>query len=212
MKNEQEFITIQKATKVYGIKPQTLRCWDKSGCLQSSRTPTNIRLFRVSDIEKILGISNSQEQLEGEEEKICYCRVSSNKQRDDLERQIKHLKQLYPTHTIITDIGSGINYNRKGLQTLLVKSMSGKLKEVVVAHKDRLARFGYELIEFIFRTNNTQLTILDRTIDKTSEQELSEDLLAIVHVFACKQMGKRRYSSKNEENKDLSNPITEEDS
>ena len=202
MNDEQEFISIKQASKIFGIPSQTLRRWNNSNQLKSSRTPSNIRMFRVADIKKIIGVDDFQNPLE--KKKIIYCRVSSPKQRDDLERQINCLKQLYPSYDIIKDIGSGINFNRKGLQTLLVYAMSNQLGEVVVAHKDRIARFGFEIIEFVLQQNNAKITILDQSEGKSECEELSEDLLAIVHVFACRQMGKRRYSSKDEKNNNLS--------
>jgi len=132
--------------------------------------------------------------------------VSSNKQRDDLERQSKYLRDKYPTYTIISDIGSGINYNREGLKKILELSMSNKLSEVVVAHKDRLARFGFELIEYIFKFNGTKLTIDNQNNEKpkSDSEELSDDLLSIIHVFSCRQMGKRRYNNKNKKDKNIS--------
>ena len=86
--------------------------------------------------------------------------------------------------------------------------MQGKLEEVVVAHKDRMCRFGFELIEFICSRNNTRIIILDQEKHKSTEQELAEDIMSIITVFACKQMGKRKYktNNKNEENKNVSKP------
>ena len=174
-------------------------------------------MFFVSDIEKIFGINNfqSNESNFSETIKVIYCRVSSVKQRDDLERQTKYLRDKYPTHTLISDIGSGINYNREGLKKILELSMSKKLSEVVVAHKDRLARFGFELIEHIFEYNGTKLTIDNQNNQnnekpKSDSEELSDDLLSIIHVFSCRQMGKRRYHNKNKENKNISKQTTEE--
>lgn len=86
--------------------------------------------------------------------------------------------------------------------------MSGELKELVVAHKDRLSRFGYELVEWIITSNGGKITILDEEIHKSTEQELAEDLLSIVHIYSCKQMGKRRYN-KDTTNKDISFKTTE---
>jgi putative resolvase len=210
MNDEQEFINIKQAAKIFGISADVLRKWTNTGRLKCSRTPTNIRLFRLTDIEEALGISYNQTALV--KKKVVYCRVSSAKQRDDLDRQIESMQQLYPSYDIIKDIGSGINFNRKGLQSLLVQSMHGELEEVVVAHKDRLCRFGFELIKCIFDNNNTKITILDQEDRKSDEIELSQDIIAFIHVYSCKQMGKRRYSSKNEKNENISNQQTESDS
>ena len=93
------------------------------------------------------------------------------------------------------------DYRKKGLQTILDKAMRGQLAEVVVAHKDRLVRFGYELIEFVILQNGGKIIIAGEEKHKSSEEELADDLLNIIHVFNCRQMGKRRYNYKNKENK-----------
>ena len=213
-KETKKLITTQQAVKTYGISSYNLRRWADTGRINFIRSPTNIRMFCVSDIEKIFGINNfqSNESNSSETIKVIYCRVSSVKQRDDLERQTKYLRDKYPTYTLISDIGSGINYNREGLKKILELSMSKKLSEVVVAHKDRLARFGFELIEHIFEYNGTKLTIDNQNNEKpkSDSEELSDDLLSIIHVFSCRQMGKRRYHNKNKKNKDLSEQTTEE--
>jgi putative resolvase len=193
--NEQEFITIKKAVKAYGISSITLRRWDEKGKIKSFRTPTNLRMFRIKDLESVLNINRD----ETEKQKVIYTRVSSNKQKDDLTRQIKFIQKQFPSHTIISDVGSGINYSRKGLQTILELAMSNKLSEVVVAHKDRLTRFGFELIEFVIKYNGGKIIVLDEKKHKSTEQELADDLLNIIHVFNCRKMGRRRYSSKNTE-------------
>ena len=143
-------------------------------------------------------------------EKIVYARVSSYKQRDDLERQVELLKHNYPSHTVIQDIGSGINFKRKGLQTLLERCLLREIEEVVVAHKDRLCRFGFDLIKHIVEAAGGRIIVLDEEVHKSTEQELAEDLLSIIHVFNCRQMGKRRYNKKSED-KDLSDSGTEDD-
>jgi putative resolvase len=125
-----------------------------------------------------------------------YCRVSSAKQKDDLQRQIDQVRETYASHTLFTDICSGLKYKRKGLSRLLERVQAGEFNEVVVAHKDRLARFGTELIEWVLNQAGTSLVILDR--DQLSYAEkLTQDLMAIVHVFSCRFKGKRRYKSKH---------------
>ncbi len=137
-------------------------------------------------------------------DKIIYCRISSKKQSDDLERQIEYCRSKFPDHELLSDIASGINFKRKNLQAILERAMQGNLKEVVVAHKDRLCRFGFDLIESIFKLTNTKLIVLNQDNECTkpsTEQELAEDLLSIVHIYSCRQMGKRRYIQKTDENK-----------
>jgi predicted site-specific integrase-resolvase len=137
--------------------------------------------------------------------------VSSAKQRDDLDSQIAYLAALYPEAEIIKDIGSGLNYKRKGLKTILEQSSSGNKFTLVVAHKDRLARFGTELIEHMLNVNGCKLLVLNNNIQKSDPQrELTEDLLAIIHIFSCRLYGQRRYSNnKKQEDTSIPNSDTE---
>ena len=125
---------------------------------------------------------------------IGYCRVSSNKQKDDLERQIENMR-LYLTaqgkpFEIISDIGSGINYKKKGLKELIKLITQNKVEKVVVLYKDRLLRFGFELVEYLASLYNCDIEIIDNT-EKSEQQELVEDLVQIITVFSCKLQGKR---------------------
>ncbi|MEY3289767.1 MAG: hypothetical protein RLZZ419_2009 [Pseudomonadota bacterium] len=116
---------------------------------------------------------------------ICYCRVSSYKQKDDLEGQIAFMLERYPKAEIIKDIGSGLNFKRKGLKTILERAMRGEQLTVVVAHRDSLARFGSELIRFVIEHNAGQLVVLSED-HLSPEVELTRDLLNIIHVFSCR--------------------------
>jgi predicted site-specific integrase-resolvase len=91
------------------------------------------------------------EKLTHDKIKICYCRVSSRKQKEDLQRQVEYMKEKYPEHRIITDVGSGINYERNGLNEIIDIAIRGELEELVITYKDRLTRFGYEMIERIIK-------------------------------------------------------------
>jgi putative resolvase len=182
------YVNTKTACRLYQVSPNTLRRWDKQNKINTIRTPSNLRMYSTQMHKN--AVSNTNDVYK--KQKICYCRVSSIKQKDDLARQIQFMQSKYPEHTIIQDIGSGINWKRKGLQTILELSMSNKLQEVVVAHRDRLCRFAFELIQWILEKNKVKLMVLDEEI-QSSEQELAQDLLSIVHIFSCKQMGKRRY-------------------
>lgn len=194
------FISIQKAVKMYGVSSQLLRRWDNEGLLKSFRTPGNVRFFDRCDLEKMLGVN----RVDVKKKSYIYCRVSSDKQKEDLVRQEKYLRTLYPTYDVITDIGSGINFKRKGLQTILDRAIKGLVGELVVAYKDRLARFGFELIEYIIQKGGGRIKVLDQEEHRSTEQELADDLLSIIHIFNCRQMGKRRYSNKKSEIKNIS--------
>jgi predicted site-specific integrase-resolvase len=120
------------------------------------------------------------------------------------------MRSEFPSHRIVTDIASGINWRRNGLKTILESAMHGTCGQVVVAHRDRIARFGFELIEWILRTNGADLMVQHKDMDAAPEIELAEDIIAITTVFACKHYGKRRYKkiidTNCEEDTDISKP------
>ena len=206
MSTADQILTMQKACKRFGIRADTLRRWADDGHVPSFRSPNRVRMFHLGDLEKFFNIDRAA----GCKEKVVYARVSSHKQRDDLERQIDRLKQRYPDHVVVQDIGSGINFKRKGLQTLLERCLRREIEEVVVAHRDRLCRFGFDLIKHVVEAAGGRVIVLDEENHKSTEQELAEDLLSIIHVFNCRQMGRRRYRKKQED-KDLSDSGAEDD-
>jgi len=200
-----EHLSIKETRKLIGVTTETLRKWAISGKIRFSQTPTGRKLYNKQDIYNI--INRTQIQKPPEKRKIAYCRVSSNKQKDDLERQKDFFRLKYPKYDLVTDIGSGINWNRKGLQTILEQSMLGNVSEVMVAHRDRLCRFAFELIEFILSKNGVKLIVLNSdSTESTIDKELSDDILSIIHVYSCRQMGRRRYAKqKIDQNKKTEN-------
>lgn len=204
MLNE-EYVPTKKARQILGVTTVTLRNWDKTNKINTIRSASGVRLYSVKDIQNILSSSPNPK----EKRKIAYCRVSSKKQKDDLERQINFFRLKYPHYIVVTDIGSGINWKRPGLKTILDLAMRGNISEVVVAHRDRLCRFGFELIEWIFERNNVKLSVLDGDDHKSPNEELADDILSIIHVYSCKQMGKRRYTVSKD--KDIPDSGTEDD-
>ena len=137
--------------------------------------------------------------------------MSSSKQKDDLTRQTDFLLDKHPGYQVISDIGSGLNYKRKGLLKLLELGNRGEVSEVVVFSKDRLCRFGFELLQWQLLQNNSKLMVHEQS-DKTPEQEFTEDILAILQVFACRWNGKRKYTiDKNKEIQIEVKQLTEED-
>jgi putative resolvase len=190
--NDDEYISTPQARGLLNVTTQTIRKWADEGKIKYVKTPKGTRRYSKKDIYGILGRTIATK----EKRKIIYCRVSSKKQVEDLERQKKSLQSVYPNHELVTDIGSGINWRRSGFRALLEQSMCGNIQEIVVAHRDRLCRFAFELIEWFFTRNKTELIVLDKEEGKSSEQELADDLLSIVHVYACRNMGRRRYKTK----------------
>ena len=129
-----------------------------------------------------------------DKEKICYCRVSSNKQKEDLLRQIEYMKNIYPENRIISDIGSGLNYDRKGLREIMDMAINGEIQELVIAYKDRLTRFGYELIEYLIeKYSGGKITIINKNEEETPTEELTKDILSIMNVYVAKVNGLRKY-------------------
>ena len=145
------YITTKEACKKLGVHPNTLRRWEKEGKVKAIRTPGNTRLYEIDILEENQGC------------KIIYSRVSSHGQEEDLQNQIKYLRERYPNHELIQDIGSGLNFKRKGFITLLERILSKDIQEVVITHRDRLCRFGFELIEFIANKFGTKFVVLNDT-------------------------------------------------
>ncbi|WP_418904172.1 IS607 family transposase [Moorena producens] len=133
---------------------------------------------------------------------ILYARVSSRSQRDDLDQQVQFLKSRYPDAEVIRDIGSGLNFKRFGLHSLLDRVLDGTCKYIVVAHKDRLCRFGFDLISWLCSKFKTKILVLDEK-NLSPEQEMVEDVLAIIHVFSCRLYGLRKYKGKILEDSEL---------
>ena len=202
--NEDEYINSTKAREMLQVTTETLRNWSNKGKITAIKTPSGQRRYNLKEINTYLGITPSVEKKRN----ICYCRVSSTKQLDDLERQKDFFRREYPDYELVTDVGSGINWKRKGLKTILEQAMLGNIGTIVVAHRDRLCRFAYELLEFIFETNNVKLMVLDTEAGESGNNELADDILSIVHVYSCRTMGKRRYT--RQKDKDISNNETKE--
>ncbi|SHL07124.1 Predicted site-specific integrase-resolvase, partial [Alkalithermobacter thermoalcaliphilus JW-YL-7 = DSM 7308] len=183
-----KYYSIGEFAKLIGKTEQTLRNWDKQGKLKPAYiTDSGHRMYSQEQLNSVLGI-NPKKKIT-----IGYCRVSSNKQKDDLERQIENVKTYMIAKgyqfKIISDIGSGINYNKKGLNQLIDMITNREVDKIVILYKDRLIRFGFEIIENLCKKYGTTIEIIDNT-EKTEEQELVEDLIQIITVFSCKLQGK----------------------
>ncbi len=172
---------------------------EKKGQIEVKRTNGGHRLY---NLKKYLRENNIVPENEVEDRvKVCYCRVSSKKQEKDLKRQVDLMKKKYPEHNIIKDIGSGLNMKRKGLLELIQLAINGKLEEVVVTYKDRLARFGYDLIEWIIETySKGKIKVINKKEEETPEDEITKDILQIMNVYVAKINGRR--SRKNKIEKD----------
>lgn len=184
------WVRSQQACKYFGVHPNTLRRWANSNNVNYKTTVGGQRLYLLSS-------DSSTSTKRTEKEIVLYVRVSSSKQKDDLQRQVSYVSSRYPNCRIVKDIGSGLNLKRKGLIKLLEQASNGLIQTVVVTSKDRLCRFGFELLQWLFERENVQLVVLDK-VDKSPEQEFTEDILAILQVFACRWNGRRNYSIKKQ--------------
>lgn len=191
-----KYYSSKKVTEILGVTAQTLRNWDKEGKLKPSYVKSNG--YRYYSEDSILSYTQERKTKKNLNV-IGYARVSSNKQSDDLERQVNNLKTYldskYTDYEIITDIGSGINYTKPGLKKLIEKINRKEVDLIVVLYKDRLLRFGFELVEYFAELNNVKIEILDK-IDKNQDQELVEDLVQIITVSSCKIQDEKKAKTK----------------
>lgn len=192
-----KYIPLRKAVEQTGMHPNTLRKYADQGLIKVIKNAAGQRLF---DIESYIGESAATIT-------ICYARVSSRHQSNDLPRQKEYLQGLYPSAEVITDIGSGLNFKRKGLLSILERLMRGDKLTIVVAHKDRLARFGFDLIRYLVEFNGGKIVVLDQSA-YSPQQELVSDLLAIITVFGARVNGLRRYRSEIKEDKTILDEAT----
>ena len=190
-----KYYSIKEFAKLLDVSAQTLRNWEHKGILiPHHKGGGGYRYYSDEQLNQVLGKPQKDRIV------IGYCRVSSNKQKDDFERQIDYVTTYLLSKgtpfEIITDIGSGINYSKKGLQQLIHRIESNDVSKVVVLYKDRLLRFGFELLEYVAHLHGTEIEVIDRT-EKTEEQELVEDLVQIITVFSCRLQGKRANKAKH---------------
>ena len=184
-------ITIGEASKILGVTPKTLRLWEKEGKITSHKTKGNHRRYLMSDL---LGFSNKDKIT------IGYARVSSQGQKKDLNRQ-EQLLEFYCTgkaynFKIIIDLGSGLNYKKKGLNSLIKMICSNEIGRLVLVHKDRLLRFGSELIFSLCEQFGVEVVIVNKSQASTFEEELASDVLEIITVFSTRLYGSRSHKNK----------------
>lgn len=193
-----KYVRRKKVLETLEIHYQTLNNMVKRGEIEVKKSGNSKMLYNLDKYLRENGLDD------GEKVNVCYCRVSSNKQKGDLKRQVELMKRKYPNHQIIKDIGSGLNFNRQGLKELINMAIDKKLNEVVVTYKDRLARIGYELIEWLIKdkSNGKVKVINKKEEEETPEEELAMDVLTIMNVYVAKINGRRSAKNKKEKNKD----------
>ena len=191
-----KYISIKEASDVLGVSPQTLRRWDRQGKLvPSKRTQGNQRRYDLSQLVPL-----SQNKRAEEQHTVAYARVSSHDQKEDLHRQIQMLECFCAARgwvfEVISDLGSGLNYNKKGLRKLLKMIVEGKISRLVLTHKDRLLRFGAELIFALCEEKDIEIVIVNKGEPPSFEEELASDVLEIITVFSARLYGSRSHKNK----------------
>jgi len=194
-----KFLNIQKAAEFLGVSTQTLRRWERNKKIEPShRTEGGQRRYDITKLQPSRLSTAKTQNLQT----VAYARVSSHDQKDDLQRQA-HMLELYCSsqgwsYEIIKDLGSGMNYHKRGLKDLLERIMNGQIGRLVLTHKDRLLRFGAELVFSLCSAKRIEVVIINQGDEPSFEEELAKDVLEIITVFSA-----RLYGSRSRKNKQL---------
>lgn len=196
------FVSIGEASEMIGVSISTLRRWEKdSSFIPDFRTKGGHRRYCISKIRsEVLDINDVSNNNTSNRKTYVYARVSSHDQKLDLKRQEQRLSMhcdiMGWEHEVISDLGSGINYKKKGLNKLINLICYGKVQRLVLTHKDRLLRFGSALLFKLCDFFGTEVVILEEKNNKSFEQELVADVIEIMSVFTAKMHGKRNHRNK----------------
>jgi len=182
---------LHEFAKRIGKSTSTLRRWDREGTLKAKRFPSGHRYYDESDVRRLFGIKEPDRKI------VVYCRVSSSGQRNDLKSQIEAMEQFCLASGIavdewISETGSGMNFKRKKFLALMTAIQRGEVKQLIVAHKDRLVRFGFDCFQYMAEQNGCELLIVNQE-SLSPQEEMVNDLMAIVHVFSSRLYGLRSY-------------------
>ena len=190
-----KLLTRKEASEELGVHYHTLYVMAKRGDIDV----VMIGKQQKYNIQKFLKKQGLYEHLF--RRKVCYCRVSSNKQKEDLQRQKNFLTNKYPDYELISDIGSGLNNKRKGFLKIMDYIIKGELEFLVISYKDRLTRFSFDLLEWMINEySNGKIIVLNKKEEQTPHEEISKDIISIMNVYVAKINGLRKYKSliKNE--------------
>ncbi|MHC6160064.1 IS607 family transposase [Lactobacillus delbrueckii subsp. lactis] len=193
-----EYMSISKAAEYLNVAKSTLRNWEAEGLITPLRTASNQRRYTKEMLDEVL-----QGNVKAAKPKklltIGYCRVSSSHQKEDLQRQKDVVSRYCEVNgyqfKIIQDVGSGLNYKKKGLTELINMICNKQCERVVVNYQDRLVRFGFEVIETICQANDVELVVINQTDNVAPNSELVEDVLSIITAFSAKLYGKRSHQN-----------------
>lgn len=194
-------VSIKKAAEELGVHQATLRRWEATGKINVERTARGHRRYDLATLKGIAPVSLHRHT-------VCYARVSSHDQKEDLVRQCSVLESFCAaqgwTYEVVQDLGSGLNYQKKGLKKLIKMICSGAINRLVITHKDRLMRFGSELIFSLCESFGIEVVIINAKGESSFEDDLVQDVLEIITVFSA-----RLYGSRSRKNKKLLDVLTE---
>ena len=189
-------VTIGKVAKEIGVTVETIRAWEKAGKIKSERTQGNHRRY---ELEEIIGYANRNKA--NLKVTAIYARISTPSRKNDLDMQRQVLELFCASkgwkYKIIEDIGSGLNYNKKGLLELIKLIENNQIERIILNYKDRLLRFGSEIIYEMCKYHNIEIVVVNDTESKTYEEELVEDVLSVITVFSARLYGSRSHKNKN---------------
>jgi putative resolvase len=187
--------SISVAAKQLGVSQDTLRRWERAGKITAERTARGHRRF---DLSKLLGRTSVTKNYK--QQTLAYARVSSHDQKSDLDRQAQVLQNFCSangwSYEIIQDLGSGLNFEKRGLKKLLQNICSGKMDRLVLTHMDRILRFGSELVFALCEHFGVEVVIMNKSEETRFEDDLVQDVLEIITVFSARLYGAR--SRKNQ--------------
>ena len=194
-------------SKLLNVSVKTLQRWDNDGILKAHRSPTNRRYYTYDQYLQFKGIKKENDTRKT----IIYARVSTKNQKDDLKNQTIFLQQFCNVKGIIVDeciedFGSGLNYNRKKWNKLLIDVMEQKIKTIVISHKDRFVRFGYDWFLRFCEKFNTEIIVVNNE-NLSPQKELMQDIISILHVFSCKLYGLRKYKKQIKEDDNIAKEL-----
>lgn len=186
-------------SKLLNVSVKTLQRWDNDGILKAHRSPTNRRYYTYDQYLQFKGIKSKDDIRKT----IIYVRVSDKKQKSDLKKQIAFLQQFCNAKGMIVDecvedFGSGLDYNRKKWNKLLIDVMEQKIKTIVISHEDRFVRFGYDWFYKFCEKFNTEIIVVNNE-NLSPQEELVQDIISILHIFSCKLYSLRKYKKQIKE-------------
>ena len=190
-----------------GVSVKTLQRWDREGILEVNRTPTDRRYYTYNQYLQFKGIDTENDTRQV----VIYARVSIRNQKDDLQNQVSFSRQFCNARGMIVDqcieeYGSGLNYIRKKWNQLLDEVMEQKIKTIIVTHKDRFIRFGYDWFEKFCMKFNTTMVIVNNE-ELSPHEELVQDIVSILHVFSCRLYGLRKYKKQIERDEEIAKEL-----